>query len=504
MTTTKTPLTNLTCLPRFSTPRTTRRSYGPRVGQVAQNLGYRFMPWQQHVCDVALEVDPISGFLVYRECCLTVPRQSGKTALLLAVMVHRAHAFISEHERKQRILYSAQTRIAARAKWEDEHVDILDKSRYRRDYVIRKQIGQEAIRWNNGSLHGITSNKETAGHGETLDLGVIDEAFAQEDSRMEQAYKPAMRTRDQPQIWINSTAGTRKSTFLRDKVDTGQALTTAQVEIFNEYGPSRIVEAPIFKGSCYFEWSAPPGAEPGDPDTWWGCMPALGLTQPLEAVQHEFNTTDLSDFRRSSLNQWPDEFPDLWLVIKETEWVRQTDSKSKPVGRLVFAIDTTPERSFTSLSVCGKRADGLYHVETIANRPGTGWVVDAMKALNKTWGGRQWKVTVVIDSASAAASMITELEDADIEVIKTTAQQYVQACGRFYDYVTSRRVVHIGETRMTIAVSGAVKRVLEAAWAWARKGVELDISPLVGATLSLYGFTTTDPDIAYDLLDSVR
>jgi phage terminase large subunit-like protein len=496
--------TDLICQPRYSTPRTSRRTYGPRVGEVAINLGYRFMPWQQYVCDVALEVDPRTGLLVYRECCLTVPRQSGKTALLLAAMVHRAHAFITERERKQRILYSAQTRIAARAKWEDEHVDILDHSRYRRDYVIRRQIGQEAIRWNNGSLHGITSNKESAGHGETLDFGVIDEAFAQEDSRLEQAFKPAMRTRDQPQIWINSTAGTRKSVFLRDKVDTGRTLTTAQVELWDEYGPSRLIEAPIFRGSCYFEWSAPEEAEPGDPETWYGCMPALGHTQRIEGIEHDFRTMDLSDFRRSSLNQWSDEFPDLWLVIKETEWKHQTDPTSKPVGRLVFAIDTTPERSFTSVSVCGRRTDGALHVETIANRPGTAWAVTAMKALNALWAGRTWHVQVVIDSASAAASMITELEDAGIEVIKTTAQQYVQACGRFYDYTVQGRVFHLGEARMTLAVSGAVKRILEASWAWARKGVELDISPLVGATLALYGFTTTDPDDDYDPLDSVR
>jgi phage terminase large subunit-like protein len=496
--------TGLTCQPRFSTPRTSRATYGPRVGEVARNLGYTFMPWQQHVCDVALEVDPISGLLVYRECCLTVPRQSGKTALLLAVMVHRAHAFITAKERKQRILYSAQTRIAARAKWEDEHLDILDRSRYRRDYVVRKQIGQEAIRWKNGSLHGITSNKETAAHGETLDVGVIDEAFAQEDTRLEQAFKPAMITRDQPQIWINSTAGTRKSAFLRDKVDTGRKVATAQAEIFDDLGPSRLVEAPIFTGNCYFEWSAPNDAEPGDPAVWEECMPALGYTVRPQAIQHEFDNMDLSDFRRAYLNQWADDFPDLWLVIKQDDWLSQHDPQSKPVGRLVFSIDTTPERSMTSISVCGKRADGAYHVETIAHRPGTSWAVEAMKKLAKHWDGRAWPVRVVIDTASAAASMITELEDAGIEVVKTTAQEYVRACGLFYDYVIQDRVFHLGEGRMSIALAGAVKRVLEASWAWARKGLEMDISPLVGATLALYGFTTSDPDDDYDILDSVR
>lgn len=462
------------------------------------------MPWQQHVCDVALEVDPYTGLLVYRECCLTVPRQSGKTALLLAAMVHRAQAFITAKERKQRILYSAQTRIAARAKWEDEHLDILEKSRYKRDYVVRKQIGQEAIRWKNGSLHGITSNKETAAHGETLDLGVIDEAFAQEDSRMEQAFKPAMLTRDQPQIWINSTAGTRKSTFLRGKVDAGQKVATAQAEIFDDLGPSRLVDAPIFKGSAYFEWSADKEAEPGDPATWDSCMPALGYTVRREVIQYEFDHMDLGDFRRAYLNQWGDDFPDEWLVIARDQWVAVQDKDSKPVGRLIFALDTTPERTMTALSVCARRPDGLYHVETIAHRPGTEWVIRAAKAILSQWGGREWKVVFVIDAASAAASMITELEEVGVEVVVTTAQEYVRACGLFYDYVREQRLRHLGESRLSIAVAGAVKRVLEASWAWARKAAAVDISPLVSATLALYGFTTSDPDNDYDLLDSVR
>jgi hypothetical protein len=244
-------------------------------------------------------------------------------------------------------------------------------------------------------------------------------------------------------------------------------------------------------------------------------MPALGLTQPLEAVEHEFNTTNLSEFRRASLNQWPDDFPDEWMVIKQAEWEAVEDADSKPVGRLVFAIDTTPERSSTSISVCGRRRGWvtsgdtdtllpMYHVETLATRPGTSWAVEAMITLHQRWSGRGWPVQVVIDGASAAASLITELEDAGIEVVKTSAQQYVAACGRFYDYVVQGRVRHLGQPSMSTAVAGAVKRVLEASWAWARKGLDMDISPLVSATLALYGFTITDPDTDYDPLDSVR
>ena len=45
------------------------------------------MPWQRHVADIAYELDEETGRLAYREVRLTVPRQSGKTTLMLAAMM---------------------------------------------------------------------------------------------------------------------------------------------------------------------------------------------------------------------------------------------------------------------------------------------------------------------------------------------------------------------------------------------------------------------------------
>jgi phage terminase large subunit-like protein len=139
------------------------------------------MPWQQDVVDVAMELDPETGRPVYREVILTVPRQSGKTTLILAMAVHRALGF----GRRQTIRYAAQTRNDARQKWEDDHVVTLENSVFRKLFRTRKTNGNEAILWRNGSQHGIVANTEKSGHGSTLDLGFIDEAFAQVDHRME-------------------------------------------------------------------------------------------------------------------------------------------------------------------------------------------------------------------------------------------------------------------------------------------------------------------------------
>ena len=172
-----------------------------------------------------------TGLLAYGEVDLTTPRQSGKTTLELAVLVHRCRTWA-----RSRALYSAQSRIHAHKKWEDEHVATLKASPFAGEFSVRYQRGDEAIRWDNGSLHGITAPGEKSGHSEVLDLAVVDEAWAHEDARLEQGLSPTMITRPQPQLWVVSTAGTHRSAYLRGKVERGRARAASS--------PTRCAAAP--------------------------------------------------------------------------------------------------------------------------------------------------------------------------------------------------------------------------------------------------------------------
>jgi len=112
MTTTST----LHCPPRFATPRNPERAtLGPAVGEVARRLNKPLMPWQQLAADIILEIDPETGGLYYGEFDLTVPRQSGKSTFVLAKATHRCSA-TGFFGRRQRVVYTAQTRLKAREK----------------------------------------------------------------------------------------------------------------------------------------------------------------------------------------------------------------------------------------------------------------------------------------------------------------------------------------------------------------------------------------------------
>jgi hypothetical protein len=435
-------------------------------------LGYTLQPWQQAAGDVVLEVDPVTGLLVYREVDLTVPRQSGKTLLLLCVMTLRC-LFRS----RQRVLYTAQTRNDARKKWEDEHVALLQASPLRSRFRVRLSNGAEAIRWANGSMHGITSSTEKAGHGDTLDLGVIDEAFAHEDSRLEQGLSPTMITRPDPQLWVVSTAGTKKSLYLRGKVDAGRAREQAGVR----------------SSVAYFEWSAPDDADPADPATWYGCMPALGHTVTERAIRQELERMELREFRRAYLNQWQGDVPEEWLVIPKGVWTALADPASQIVGRMAFAADVTPDRSAGAIGVAGARSDAMVHAEVVEHRPGVGWMHERILRLNERWHPCAW----VIDAAGPAGTLMAPLEAAGVEVVAPSLREAAHAAQSFYDATGANPKVddpawlrHLDQPALAAALAGAQKRELGDVWLWARKGLSVDISPLVAVTLAAWGFAT--------------
>lgn len=469
-------LSTLSCPPRWGTPRNPDRpTLGPRVGEVARLLGHPLMPWQQHVVDVALELDPLTGLPVYREMVLTTPRQQGKTLLILAAMVHRCVGFGPPHGRRQNVLYTAQTRNDARKKLEDDHLPILDASKLRGLYRTRMTNGSEAVIFTNKSKIGITSSTEKAGHGETLDLGVVDEAFAQSDDRLEQAMKPAMLTRPNAQLWVVSAGGKASSAYLMHKIQVGRDL----------------VDAGISDGVCYFEWSADPGDDPADPQTWRSCMPALGYTISEAAVAADQKSMKPLEFRRACLNIAETATAAEWQVITQAHWNGASDRDAQHAGPVALAVDVTPDRSAAAIAAAGRRTEGGRLVEVtgtphggLDHRPGVAWVIPRLKEIA---AAAKPCVIVVNDRSLADAAA-----EAGITVHRPTAGDMVSACNGLYDGIAGaapggRDVRHLGQPQLTAAVAGATKRTVGDAWAWDRRSVTVDICPLVAASLALWG-----------------
>jgi len=478
----------LTCPPRIGTLRDpTRKTYGGALAAIAARLGTPYMPWQRYAADVAMEVDSDTGALVYRDITLLVPRQSGKTTLILSVKVHRALAMGAQAKRyapaqgtRQRILYSAQTGKDAREKFVDDHLEILNASPYKSRFRPRLTSGSEALRWDTGAYDGITANTEKAGHGKTLDLGIEDEFWAAEDARMEQAFSPAMITRWSPQHWRVSTEGYEKSVYLAEKVDRGR-------EIVERGGESSV---------CYLEWSNLDGPV-DDPNTWLSCMPALGHTVTVQTIAGELEKMGREEFERAYLNRRKGSRPkpDANIPSKE-EWnaiANPTSTVSDPVA---IALDITPSRDHGAIAIAGMSPDGKLHWEIIDHRPGTGWMVPRAQELRDRWT----PVAVALDVAGPAGSLLVPLEEAGFtrptaepehgQLAIPSAREAAAACGAFADAVRQKKAVHRAQVPFDTAFAGARTRPLGDSWAWARRAASADISPLVAATLAGWAFET--------------
>lgn len=465
------------CHPRYSTPRTdSRQTLGAAAARIAERLNMPLMPWQRQVVDTALEVE--HGQFVYREVILTIPRQQGKSTLMLVLILTRALMAPN-----QRIVFTAQTRADARKMWSETWMPTLEASEFVEHYKARLANGDESLLFDNGSRQGLVASTLKAGHGQTLDLAIVDEAFAQTDSRLEQALKPTMLTRSKlphrgPQFWVVSTAGTLlHSPYLWAKVENGRVIAEA--------GHNRSV--------AYFEWSASDDEDPADEETWWRTMPALGRTVDLDAVRADFMSMELHEFERAMLNRWTSISVDPVFPI--ADWKKLTDRSINSTGVPVsIAADITPLRDYAAVAASGTLADGRQFVEVIEHKAGTDWVAPFVERLIES----NQVSSVVIDPAGPAVTLVDQLtkRNVDFEVgigKMVSTRQACDAFASFCDAVTQAdhenpRFVHKDQQVLASALDGAVARpVGDGGQAWGRKSSGVDISPLVACTLAFWG-----------------
>lgn len=438
--------------PRWATPRNLKReSHGPELEKVAENLGFTLFEWQKIVAGTALELDA-DGSYHYRTVGCTVGRQNGKTTLLvfrIALELLKA---------KTLTVFTSQDRNAARNKF-DEHCALLMDTPFRKR--IRKHTranGQEALIMNNGAQYRIVTPNSTGARGLTVDLAVIDEALAH-DMRLISALQPTMATKKSAQLWITSNAGGPYSTMLQHYRKLGHA------------------ESPALS---WHEWAPYEDSfDMNDEEVWAQAIPTLaekhGVTLP--AVKEAVLTTDPQIFAQEWLNVWPSLITET--VIDPERWDALTRHDVQIGSFMIFGIDVSPQRDVASIGAAG--LNGAFTcLEVIENETRIGWLKDRILQLHS-----KWRMPFVIDSGSAASSLILELESEGVDIISVNMRQYGQACGSFYDAVEEGTIAHMGDVRLQNAIEGATRRKLGEQWAWSRR-TDTDITPLVACTLARF------------------
>lgn len=444
-------LFSTSCEPRYATPSRNRLHHSGLAKAILTSLGTPPMPWQEQVLRTALE--EVDGKPAYRTVILGVPRQCGKSSLLLGIMLAAATAG------RKRSVYTAQTGFDARRKLVDDWAPMLEQSKLGAmvEKVYRAN-GTEAIIFKNGSRLEVMPNSIVAGHGRTIDgAAVIDEAFADTDDRREQAMIPAMATKPSAQLWIVSTAGTEESVYLRRKIALGR----------------QAVEDGLDQDICFFSWEAPEDADIDDPATWRAAIPALGYTISEEVVRQARLTMSENDFRRSWLNQWTktDE-----RVIPQAVLDACTKDTG-PEGQLVFGVDISLDRAIASIAC----SDQHGRIELIDNQAGTGWLADRLAKLVQRHGGR-----VVLDGYGPAGLLADDLERLRIPVLKYTTRDCCYAANAIYDAFLAGSLQIRHHEKIQESCAAARKKPVGSSWLWSRADPAADLTPLHAITLAYH------------------
>ena len=465
----------MTAEPRWATPRTPgRRTLGGAIGKVSKLLGTPFMPWQQGVADVAYELNE-DGQFAYDTIVVTIPRQQGKTTLVRAVNVTRPLL-----NARQVVIYTAQSALDARKKWEADWIPAVKASPIGSQVRVVLAPGREAMWFTpTGSRLGIVATTEQAGHGDVIDQGTIDEAFSLQDARVEQSMRPAMMTRWNlargdlgAQLWIPSTAGILgKSPYLWDYVQRGR----------------KAVESGVNEGLCYVEYSAPDDADPSDPATWWGCMPALGTTVLQRTVAAFQRSMKASEFARAFLNQWALSGEDPIVPLEHWQGLARPIAPRPPW--VVLGLDIGPRDSAAAITAVGEahvvgeaQAGSELQSNVIESGQGTAWLLPALARAVERYG----RPYVLVDEKHCA-HLLPEIERvAGFDRVRPLRVTDITAAFAFWlRLVGERKLFHAGEPELTAALVGAGQRNVGDGLAWSRVKSGADITPLVAQTLAV-------------------
>lgn len=398
------------------------------------------MPWQQLVADIGLEIDSSTGLPAYREIVVTVMRQSGKSVLLFAFQLDRCLSWSG----LRRCAYTAQSGFDARKKLLRDYVPMLHASRLGPAVRVRQSQGDEGLTFTDSSEIAVVASNLSAGHGRSWDLGVIDEAFDDEDDRREQAIIPALATKADAQLLVASTAGTARSSYLRRKVESGRLAA----------------ELDSGSGIAYFEWSIPEDADVDDPEVWWQFMPALGWTITPQAVSHARRSMSNAEFRRAFANQWvngdegwfppgmwggcgkPGRIPDRADVVLGFDGSFSNDS----TALVVVQLGDVPHIDVVACWERGDADDEGWRVPVFA-------VEDAIRE-----ACRRWQVREIACDPFRWARTYQVLEDEGLPVVEfpQSPARMVPATQRFYEAVLNRTVTHSGDPRLARHIGNCV------------------------------------------------
>ena len=432
---------------------------------VCKQVGLNQDAWQKDVFRVVL-AKQADGSWAADTVGISIPRQTGKTYLvssmvfaLCLITPGLTVAWTAHHNKVMLETFRSLKSVAGKPRVM-RHVSAVHASAEDRSIVFSNKSRIVMAARESGALRGVAK----------VDVLILDEA----QIMTEDAMSDMMPTQNQ-----SGQAGGSLTIMMgtppRPK-DPGEVFTRIRDEAISAEKHHRSPDL-----LAWIEFSADPSADTDDREQLRKANPSYPRRTPERAIGKMRKNLSEDNFRREALGIWDSNSTPQ--VIPAEVWDSLADDESTGVDQLVLAVDVSPARDMASVAVAALRDDGLIHVELVARQPGVGWLVQWLKDRQES----NQLAAIVIDAKSPAASLLGDFKAAHLRVTVTGTDEMCAACAGFYDAAMQGRIRHIAQPQLTAALSMARKRPVGDRWAWNRKSNDSDITPIVAATLAVWG-----------------
>jgi hypothetical protein len=453
------------------------------------------LPWQKWLLVHMLELLADGGGLRYRTVILLMARQNGKSTLSQVLALWFMYVY-----GKPLVIGTAQDLDVAEEIWQGA-VDLVEETPELdalKAHVV-KVNGKKSLVLTTGERYKVKAANRRAGRGLTGDLVLLDELREHQSWDAWGAITKTTMARDQALVFALSNAGDSTSVVLRYLRKLAHAALgdpdginrdDDDDELAPEDGDDEYLDDDTLG---IFEWSAPPGVGLRDREGWAWANPSVGFTISERNIASAVRTDPEWVVRTEVLCQWSE--GTLEGPFPPGAWEASTDEQSTRAegAPVALGIDVSWDRSFTYIALASTRDDGLEHVEVIARRAGTDWVADWLTDVTRSPDIARAPVAIQ-ERGAPSSSLVPDLLDRKINVVKWGGAALGQGTGAFYDRIraavgegeSKQQLRHRDQPLLNLAAATAATRPNGDAWLWDRRRSPTDAAPLVAVTAALW------------------
>lgn len=218
-------------------------------------------------------VHKIDGVRKYREVILIVARKNGKSTLSAAVGLYMQTA---DGEPGPEVVSVATKKDQAKIIWSEAKRMVKKSPSLRKR--IRTLVSELASDYNDGTFKPLSSDSNTL-DGLNVHCGLIDELHAIEYKNLYDVIVDGTSAREEPLIFITSTAGTVREGIFDIKYDEAERIIQGYDDP-NGYKDERVLPI-IYELDKREEWT--------DPKCWKKANPGLGTIKDFSELERKVN-----------------------------------------------------------------------------------------------------------------------------------------------------------------------------------------------------------------------